>query len=119
MAKETKAIVDFEVFESLDIRLGKIISVELEPTAIKESYKFEVDFGKYGVRTSVARLTNHTIEELIGQLVFGVLNFKARVVGETTSEFLILGAQYPKAESGAATFVTPANPNTKIGSKLF
>jgi len=119
MAREPKEVVPFEVFESLDIRLGRVVSVEPEPTAVKESYKLTVDFGKFGTKTSVARLTNHRIEEIKDKLVFGVLNFEPRQVGDTLSEVLILGVQFPKAESGAAAFVTPAIENVKLGSKLF
>jgi len=39
-------------------------------------------------------------------------------MGPVTSEVLIVGVQFPRAESGEATFVSPAE-NTKIGSKLF
>jgi tRNA-binding protein len=66
----------------------------------------------------VGRFTQHAPEELKGKLVLGVLNFEPRRVGETLSEVLILGVQYPKAESGEATFITPA-VEAKIGSKLF
>jgi tRNA-binding protein len=39
-------------------------------------------------------------------------------MGPVISEVLILGVQYPKAESGEATFVSPA-VNAKAGGKLF
>jgi tRNA-binding protein len=39
-------------------------------------------------------------------------------MGPVISEVLILGVQYPKAESGEATFLSPA-VDAKIGSKLF
>jgi tRNA-binding protein len=39
-------------------------------------------------------------------------------MGPVISEVLILGVQYPKAENGKATFVSPA-VHAKIGSKLF
>ena len=42
----------------------------------------------------------------------------SRQMGPVTSEVLILGVQYPKAESGEATFVVPA-VNAKVGGKLF
>lgn len=48
----------------------------------------------------------------------GVLNFEPRPIGNVTSEVLVLGVQFPKAESGEATFVSPA-ANAKVGSKLF
>ena len=48
----------------------------------------------------------------------GVLNFEPRMIGDVSSDFLLLGVQFPKADSGEATFVTPAI-EAKIGSKLF
>ena len=46
------------------------------------------------------------------------MNFPPREIGGAISEVLILGVQYPKADSGEATFVTPA-VEAKLGSKLF
>lgn len=119
MAKETKPITTFEdSFEKLDIRVGKIVSVEHETRTHKPTYKMIVDFGKYGTRISYGRFTKHPPEEVVGRLVMGVLNFEPRQMGPVTSEVLILGVQYPKAESGEATFVSPL-VDAKIGSKLF
>jgi tRNA-binding protein len=119
MPHEVKSVVSKEeVFDRLEIRLGKVIEVEIEPSAPKPSYRMTIDFGKYGRRTSVGRFTKHPIEEVKGRLVLGVLNFEPRMIGEVVSEVLVLGVQFPKAESGEATFVTPAAP-AKIGSKLF
>ena len=118
MQAETKPVIPFETFAAADIRLGRIVSVERAENAVKPSYKLTVDFGKYGVRTSVARFTNHVADELIGKQVFGVLNFEPREVGGIVSEFLTLGVQIPKADSGEATPVTPMI-EAKLGSKLF
>jgi tRNA-binding protein len=78
----------------------------------------KVDFGKFGIRTSVGRFTQHAPDDLKDKLVLGVLNFEPRQIGDTLSEVLILGVQYPKADSGEATFITPAT-QAKIGGKLF
>lgn len=118
MQAEIKPTVPFETFKSLDIRLGRILTVERAEAAPKPSYKIKADFGRYGVRTSVGRFTLHSAEELIGRQIFGVLNFEPREVGSTVSEFLTLGVQYPKADSGEATLVTPM-ADAKLGSKLF
>ena len=107
-----------ETFDQLEIRLGRIIAVEDAPAAPKQAYKLTIDFGKFGTKTSVGRFTCHSAEELQGKQVMGVLNFAPRKIGEITSEVLILGVQYPKADSGEATFITPAVP-AKIGGKLF
>jgi tRNA-binding protein len=77
-----------------------------------------VDFGKFGVKTSVGRFTQHTIEDISGKLVVGVLNFGLRRIGSVDSEVLILGVQYPGVESGEATFLTPF-VDAKIGGKVF
>lgn len=119
MVKETKPIVSYEdSFEKLDIRVGKIISVALETGTNKPTYKMTVDFGKYGQRVSYGRFTQHPVEEVLNRLVLGILNFEPRQMGTVTSEVLILGVQYPKAESGEATFVSPYG-DAKIGGKLF
>ena len=119
MAREIKEIVSKEdTFDKLEIRLGRMISIEEEPSSRKKAYRMKIDFGKYGFKTSVGRFTNHSVEELKGSLVLGVLNFEPRQIGEVTSEVLTLGVQYPKAESGEATFITPA-ANAKVGGKLF
>jgi len=118
MEAETKPVVSFDVFNSLDIRLGRILTVEPALDALKPSYKITADFGKYGVRTSVGRFTRHSVEELKGKQIFGVLNFEPRDIGGIRSEFLTLGVQYPKGESGEATLITPM-VEAKLGSKLF
>ena len=119
MSKPTKPIVTFEdSFNKLDIRVGKIIDVELETRTHKKTYRMRVDFGKFGEKISYGRFTRHPIEEVKNRLVLGVLNFEPRQMGPVISEVLILGVQFPKAESGEATFVTPA-VNAKVGSKLF
>ena len=118
MSEEKEIVSKEETFDKLEIRLGRVISVEEEPSAPKKAYKMQVDFGKFGVRTSVGRFTLHAPEEIKDKLVLGVLNFSPRKIGDVTSDVLILGVQYPKGDSGEATFITPA-AQAKIGGKLF
>jgi len=119
MSNELKPIVSKEdTFDLLDIRLGRVVSVERAESAVKASYFIRADFGRFGIKTSVARLTKHSIEDLTGKQILGVLNFGSREVGGIKSEFLCLGVQYPKADSGEATIVTPL-VEAKLGSKLF
>jgi tRNA-binding protein len=114
--KPTVAMED--TFDRLEIRVGRLMSVEPAREARKRSYVLRADFGKFGIRTSVARLTMHRPDELIGKQILGVLNFEPREIGGVVSEFLTLGVQYPNAESGEATIVSPLTV-AKIGSKLF
>lgn len=119
MSSEIKPVVSMaDTFDRLDIRVGRVLTVERAENAVKPSYKLRVDFGRFGVKTSVARLTEHSADELTGKQVLGVLNFGSREVGGIVSEFLCLGVQFPKAESGEAMIVTPM-VEAKLGSKLF
>lgn len=118
MSEEKEVISKEETFDKLEIRLGRVINVEEELSAPKKAYKITVDFGKFGIRTSVGRFTQHTPEEIKDKLVLGILNFSPRKIGDVTSDVLILGVQYPKADSGEATFITPV-AQAKIGGKLF
>lgn len=118
MSEEKEIVSKEETFDKLEIRLGRVINVEEELSAPKKAYKIKVDFGKFGIRTSVGRFTQHTPEEIKDKLVLGVLNFSPRKIGDVISDVLILGVQYPKADSGEATFITPA-AQAKIGGKLF
>ncbi len=117
--KETKQIVPYDdSLAMLDIRVGRVTSAALETSTNKPTYRMEIDFGKYGKRVSYGRFTMHPLDEVKDRLILAVLNFEPRQMGEVVSEVLVLGVQYPKAESGEATFVSPAE-NAKIGSKLF
>ena len=119
MATDLKPVVSYnDSLAKLDIRVGKVVEVELETRTHKQTYRMVVDFGKYGKRVSYGRFTCHLVEEVKDRLVLGVLNFATKPMGPVTSEVLIVGVQYPKAESGEATFARPA-VNAKIGSKLF
>jgi len=119
MAKEAKPVVSFEdSFGKLDIRVGRVIKVERENRTHKPTYKMDIDFGKFGRKISYGRFTSHPIEEVKDRLVLGVLNFESRQMGPVISEVLVIGVQFPKADSGEATFVSPT-ANAKVGSKLF
>ena len=118
MADEKPIVSKEETFDKLEIRLGRVISVEEEPSVPKKAYRLKIDFGKFGIKTSVGRFTQHSPEEVLNKLVLGVLNFEPRQIGDVTSEVLILGVQYPKADSGEATIITPV-ADAKIAGKLF
>ena len=119
MSSEIKPTVAKEdTFDKLEIRMGRILSIAVPPDAPKSSYVITADFGKFGVRISVGRFTQHSAEELVGTQILGVLNFEPREIGGVISEFLCLGVQYPKAASCEATIITPL-VDAKVASKLF
>lgn len=118
MTDEKQMVLKEDTFDKLEIRLGRVIGVEEETAAPKKAYRIKIDFGKFGIKTSVGRFTQHQPEDMLDKLVLGILNFSPRQIGNTLSEVLVLGVQYPKAESGEATFITPF-AQAKIGGKVF
>jgi tRNA-binding protein len=81
-----------EAFETLDLRVGRILRAEPSERARKPSYKLWVDFGPLGERTSSAQLRAlYRAEELVGRLVIAAVNLGARNIAGFRSEVLVLG----------------------------
>lgn len=89
----TRDEIDFEHFQAVDIRVGRITAVEGFPEARKPAWKLTIDFGpKIGEKRSSAQITNYTRDQLEGSLVVAVVNFPPRRIGPFSSEVLVLGA---------------------------
>ena len=81
-----------EAFETLDLRVGRILRAEPNERARKPSYKLWVDFGPLGVKTSSAQLRAlYTAEELAGRQVVAAVNLGERNIAGFRSEVLVLG----------------------------
>lgn len=108
----------YDDFKKVDIRVGKIMSVEDFPEAKKSSYKLKIDFsGEVGIKVSSAQLTTHyTKEQLLGKLVLGVVNFPPRQIGPFVSEVLTLGVPDSSHE---CILITPDMDDAVIGGKLY
>jgi tRNA-binding protein len=86
-------LATFEEFQRIDMRVGRILSVEEFPEARNPAWKLEIDFGpEVGVKRSSAQITHYTREELENRLVLGVVNFPPRRIAGFSSEVLVLGA---------------------------
>ncbi len=65
-----KPDVDPEAFFVLDLRVGRVETVEPFPEARKPSWKLTVDFGEgVGVLRTSAQIRNYLADDLVGRLV--------------------------------------------------
>ncbi len=104
-------------FERIDIRVGRVVSVEDFPAARKPAYKLRIDFGdEIGVKKSSAQATTHyTKEQLLNRLVVAVVNFPPKQIGPYMSEVLTLGV--PDGEGGVVLLIPERD--VPLGGRMF
>jgi len=92
--------ISWDDFSKVELRVGRIRSVEPFPEVRKPSYILHVDFGeKIGLKKSSAQVTDrYEPEDLTGRLVVAVVNFPAKQIGPIMSECLVTGFHNEKGE---------------------
>jgi|SRR5579859_2485117 len=113
----TLPVVTFEDFQRVEMRVGRIIAAEPFPEARKPAYKLRIDFGpEIGIKQSSAQLTIlYRCEDLIDQLVVGVVNFPPRRVAGFHSEVLVLGV----ADAEGAVVLLRPERDVPLGARIF
>jgi tRNA-binding protein len=90
-------VIDLDHFQAVDMRVGRITTVEDFPEARKPAWKLTIDFGPdVGVKRSSAQITHYSPDELADSLIVAVVNFPPRQIGPFRSEVLVLGALDPE-----------------------
>ncbi len=109
--------ISIEDFQRVDVRVGRILSVEPLKGARKPAYALRIDFGEtLGVKQSSAQITVHyTPEQLVGALVLGVVNFPPRRIAGFKSEALTLGVP---DENGDVVLISPRS-DAPLGARMF
>lgn len=84
-------------FQTLDLRVGRILEAAPNPKARKPSYILRVDLGpELGIKTSSAQVTAlYSPETLIGRQVVAAVNLGSRNIAGVVSEVLVLGLPDP------------------------
>ncbi len=86
-------VIEWDDFLRVEMRVGTIISAEINKKANKPAYVMEVDLGELGIKRSSAQITvNYTPEELVGRRILCVCNFPVKRIAGIKSEVLITGA---------------------------
>ncbi len=111
-----KPPVGAESFLALDLRVGRVVDVEVFPRARKPAWKLKVDFGPAvgRLRTS-AQLTNYSRDQLLGRRVVGAINLGPKRIAGFTSEFLVLGAPAPHGTVRLLALEEGVQPGAPIG----
>jgi tRNA-binding protein len=92
-------------FHALDLRVGRVISVQEFPEARKPSLRLRVDFGPViGELETSAQITRYDPEVLVGRLVVGAVNLGVRSIAGFASEFLVIGGLHP---DGSVALLAP------------
>jgi tRNA-binding protein len=110
-------MIEFDDFARIDMRVGRILSVEPFPEARKPSYRLRIDFGpEFGERLSSAQLTVTYPDRagLIGRQVVAVVNFPPRRIAGFASEVLLLGAM---GDDGEVALLRP-DPECAEGLRI-
>jgi tRNA-binding protein len=108
-------LIDLEHFREVDMRVGRIESVDDFPEARVPAWKLTIDFGEeIGTKRSSAQITNYTREQLEGTLVVCVVNFPPRQIGPFRSEVLVLGA----LDDALGVVLLRPDQNAAVGSRI-
>jgi tRNA-binding protein len=112
---QLKAQANYDDFAHLDIRIGRVVTVQPFSRARNPSYKVGVDVGADRTMWSSAQITNYEPEALVGSLVVCVCNLGPKNIAGFTSELLILGA---KNADGKVILLGPRS-EVAVGEPIF
>ena len=104
-------------FQTLDLRVGRVLEASVNTKARKPSYVVTVDLGpELGIKTSSAQLTVHyRPEDLVGRMVVAAVNLGSRNIAGVLSEVLVLGLPDP---DGAVVLLQPER-EVPLGGRVF
>ncbi len=108
-------MIDVGQFQAIDMRVGRVVSVEEFPEARVPAWKLGIDFGQeLGIKRSSAQITHYSREHLEGTLVVCVVNLQPRLIARFKSEVLVLGA----IDDALGVVLVRPDKQAAIGSRI-
>lgn len=105
-APSGKAIVEFDQFAGLDMRVGTVREASRHPNADR-ILCLNIDFGELGERQILSGIAEHYApEDLVGKQVCAILNFKPRKIRGLMSNGMVLTAEH----NGKLALLGPQSP---------
>ena len=102
-------------FAKVEMRVGKIISVDDIPEARKPMYKLKVEFGDGVTKQCVAGIKyKYAKEELLDKVVVAVVNLEPKSVAGVSSECMLLAA-FNESELSLLSPERIVSIGTKVG----
>ena len=102
-------------FAKVEMKVGRISSVDDIPTARKPIYKLTIDFGEGLTKQCAAGIKErYTKEELLGKVVVAVVNLEPKSVAGVVSECMLLTA-YNEDELSLLSPDKDITLGTKVG----
>jgi tRNA-binding protein len=105
-----------EAFETVDLRVGRVLRAEPNERARKPAYKLWIDFGPLGEKSSSAQLRAlYRADELVGRLVIAAVNLGSRNIAGFPSEVLVLGLPDEQGE----VVLLAAERDVPLGARVY
>ncbi|HZW85462.1 MAG TPA: tRNA-binding protein [Nitrososphaerales archaeon] len=84
--------ISIDDFAKVELRVGRIATVDDIPSARKPMYRLTVDLGDTTKQCVAGIKSAYTKEELLGRLVVAVVNLQPKMVAGVASECMLLAA---------------------------
>ena len=108
--------IEWDDFARVDMRVGRVLQVEVFEEARNPSYLLQIDFGsEIGIKGSAAAIRDlYSEEELQDRLVVAVVNFPPKQIANHISEVLVLAGVNP---DGTMRLLQP-DAEVELGARI-
>ena len=107
--------ISIDDFKKVEMKVGRIVSVEDVPAARNPMYKLSVEFADGQTKQCVAGIKSfYSKEQLLGKLAVAVVNLQPKSVAGVASDCMLLAA-YNESELSLLSPDKELSLGTKVG----